>query len=166
MKNLYLVTFFVLTTICTNAQPVNPYVIGTAGDYFSNSTVSVSWTIGEIMGETYTNSNNSVTQGFHQPNYGIYTLGVNQLNPVKNIAAYPNPVTNNLTISFDNEQGKFIIEVYDILGKKISSESVEVNGVSLNTHKLAFSDYNSGIYLVQVISDATHSKSSFTIIKN
>lgn len=165
MKSLYLVTLFVLTAIFSNAQSANPFVIGTAGDYFSNSTVSVSWTIGEVIGETYSNSNNSVTQGFHQPNYSIYT-SINEFNSVKNIAAYPNPVTNNLTISFHDEQGSFIIIVNDILGKKISSESVEVNGFSLHTHNLAFGDYNPGIYLVQVICDATQLKSSFTIIKN
>lgn len=152
-------------TIYANAVPENPYVIGTAGGYFCNSTVSVAWTIGEIIGETYINNNIAITQGFHQPNYDIHTVIINELSDNKNIIVFPNPVTTNLTISFNNEHGKFIMEVYDILGKKIFYESVEVTEISLNT-KLTFDNYNSGVYIVRVISAATHSKSSFTIIKN
>ena len=148
------------------AQSVNPDVIATTGDYFSNSTVSVAWTIGETIGETYTSANNSVTQGFHQPDYGKYVVGINELNTNSTIVAYPNPVTNSLTISFDDAQGKFLIEVFDVIGKRLSAETVEVNSIAVNTHTLAFGNYNMGVYLVHITGTAMVSKHSFTIIKN
>lgn len=46
-------------------------VIGSQGDYFSSPTVSVAWTVGEVMSETYAPSNYFLTQGFHQPDFKI-----------------------------------------------------------------------------------------------
>ncbi len=164
MKNVYLTTLCVLTTIYVNAQSVNPDVVATSGGYFSNSTVFVAWTIGEVMGETYSTANNSITQGFHQPDYGM--VGINDLNTNSTIVAYPNPVTNNLIISFDAAQGKFLIEVFDVMGKRLFAETAEVNSISKNTQTLYFANYNMGVYLVRITNTASLSKSSFTIIKN
>ncbi|MBN2174518.1 MAG: hypothetical protein JW731_10310, partial [Bacteroidales bacterium] len=49
------------------AQSVSPEVIASAGDYFENSTGSLSWTLGEVMNETFSNGSNILTQGFQQP---------------------------------------------------------------------------------------------------
>jgi hypothetical protein len=49
------------------AQSLSPTVIATAGDYSTASGVSLSWTLGEIATETYTNGGYYLTQGFQQP---------------------------------------------------------------------------------------------------
>ena len=63
MKKVYL--FIGLVSVCffnVNAQEI----ISTSGDYFENTTGSISWTIGESMIETYTNGSEILTQGFQQ----------------------------------------------------------------------------------------------------
>lgn len=57
------------------AQSVSPEVISSAGDYYENGNVSLSWTLGEIATETYTNGNVILTQGFQQP-FGITIHGI------------------------------------------------------------------------------------------
>ena len=74
MKKLLLlfIAFFVLGY--SNAQSLDRIVIGSMGDYFWSPTVSVEWTIGEVMSETYSTSNIFLTQGFHQPNISSEVL--------------------------------------------------------------------------------------------
>jgi len=48
-------------------QSVSPDVIATSGDYFQNANVSLSWTMGELITETFSNGNIALTQGFQQP---------------------------------------------------------------------------------------------------
>ena len=69
-KNTYILLLIVI--ICLGGSKVkgqytSPEVIATAGDFFSNATVSISWTLGEITTETFTGSNVALTQGFQQP---------------------------------------------------------------------------------------------------
>ncbi len=51
------------------AQSLSQVIIGSAGEYYSNGKENISWTIGEVMIETYTTNSNYLTQGFHQPLY-------------------------------------------------------------------------------------------------
>lgn len=48
-------------------QSLAPTVVASQGDYYWSPTVSVAWTVGEVMSETYSASNYYLTQGFHQP---------------------------------------------------------------------------------------------------
>ncbi len=62
-----------LTVICvfghSQAQSLSRTVVGSQGNYFWSPTVSVAWTVGEVMSETYAPSNYFLTQGFHQPDF-------------------------------------------------------------------------------------------------
>jgi len=53
------------------AQSVKPEVIASAGDYFTSTNNSMSWTLGECITETYSSVNNTLTQGFQQSTYTI-----------------------------------------------------------------------------------------------
>jgi hypothetical protein len=50
-------------------------VISSSGDYFEGSNASISWTLGEIATETFTNGSVVLTQGFQQP-YTIMIHGI------------------------------------------------------------------------------------------
>lgn len=58
---LYLASWSVM------GQSGPPSAVVTAGDYFSISPGSFSWTLGEIMSETYAQPNGILTQGLQQP---------------------------------------------------------------------------------------------------
>ena len=68
MKKLLLVLTAIFACKYSNAQSLAPTVVSSQGNYFLSSTVSVAWTLGEVMSETYSSTNHFLTQGFHQPN--------------------------------------------------------------------------------------------------
>ena len=47
-------------------QVATPSVVSSSGDSYSNGGIMMDYTLGEIVVETYTNSNIILTQGFHQ----------------------------------------------------------------------------------------------------
>ena len=157
-----IIVLHLCSSFLAQAQSASPDVIASSGDYFSNANYSMAWTLGEVMTETYSPANNFFTQGFHQPDYGTLTF-VENLNSETSVIAFPNPVINDLHISFGNNNGVYLIKIFDAIGNILSAESVSTNGNSV--HILPLSNYPSGMYLVQAVNNASFSKSSYTIIK-
>lgn len=75
MKTPKLLLIFLFVPVFIYAQSVSPEVVTSSGDYYENANVSLSWTLGEIATETYTNGNVILTQGFQQP-FGITIHGI------------------------------------------------------------------------------------------
>lgn len=71
MKRILHAITYLLIPAFLCAQSVSPEVISSSGDYFEGSNGSLSWTLGEIATETFSNGNNILTQGFQQPNMGL-----------------------------------------------------------------------------------------------
>ena len=71
-------------------QVTTPSVVSSSGDSYSNGGVIMDYTLGEIVIETYTNSNTILTQGFHQGDLKVTTAVVNL--DIKT-RIYPNPTT-------------------------------------------------------------------------
>ncbi len=69
MKKLFLLISIGTAFNYCHAQSLARTVIGSQGDYFSSPTVSVAWTVGEVVSETYATPYYFLTQGFHQPDY-------------------------------------------------------------------------------------------------
>ncbi len=54
------IAYFVTSSMQLHAQQV----IATAGGYYENDNIALSWTIGETVTETFTSENITLTQGF------------------------------------------------------------------------------------------------------
>ena len=146
-----------------HAQSVSPDVIATAGDFYSNASGSVSWTLGEPMGETYTSTNNILTQGFQQP-WDFGTGLPSGANPV-NADVYPNPTADVVNLQFDNlSSGQYVIEVYNALGQRMSAMQFAATPNSQATVSLA--DFANGIYFITVSKVDGTETSTFKITKN
>jgi hypothetical protein len=112
------------------------------------------------MSETYTSTNNNLTQGFHQP-FGLIVSGIPgsfAFGP----AVYPNPTAGLVFINMGNmPPGEYSIQLFDALGKKVSG-IVALGGdpapFSVQTEKFA-----NGIYLLRVSS--ANFDQSFRIVK-
>lgn len=59
--------FIVLLSKASSAQSLLQEVIGSAGSVNIVENVHISWTLGEVMIETFKKNNFYLTQGFHQP---------------------------------------------------------------------------------------------------
>ena len=86
MKYYFLILLIGLCATSLHAQEV----ITTLGSYDENATGLFSWTIGEGVIETFTNTNNILTQGFQQSK-----LTVTSINDLKDsgieLSVYPKP---------------------------------------------------------------------------
>jgi len=70
-----------------------------------------------------------------------------------NIKAYPNPVKNELTIELSNTiANAYTVNVYDLSGKKIMSRVSDISNTN-NKFNINTTNWNTGIYLVQIITD-------------
>ncbi|MCD4746833.1 MAG: hypothetical protein K8R58_11100 [Bacteroidales bacterium] len=67
MKKISTLLLGLAISFAVTAQSVSPEVVASAGDYFEGTNASLSWTLGEIATETYSNGSNILTQGFQQP---------------------------------------------------------------------------------------------------
>jgi len=143
MKKIYLILIIFSTFyINLNAQEI----ISSSGDYFQNATVSVSWTIGEPITETYNNGTNILTQGFQQSkltSVSIFEL----LNEGIKVSIAPNPTQDYINLYIDNFKG-INYQLYDFTGKII--KQAEVNSCET---KIFFSELSSAAYFLNVIKE-------------
>lgn len=65
---IWLLLSLIFISRYSDAQSLSPTVVASQGGYFSTPTVSIEWTLGEVMSETFDAQNHFLTQGFHQPN--------------------------------------------------------------------------------------------------
>jgi len=136
--------------ILGQAQEASPYVIATAGDYFSNNDFSISWTLGETVTETIGTDDVILTQGFQQPSYEIGSA-VPQYNDNRfSIKAFPNPARNYLKIQVKgNENTDLNIEFFDAIGRKLINARMESGTAEM---ELNLTPYHPGMYFLKVSS--------------
>jgi hypothetical protein len=164
-KYLILVCTFFLFFIA-RSQSISPQVIATAGDYFVGTNASLSWTLGEVITETVSNTNYTLTQGFQQPHYNI--TGIPDDPTVKNeplgdISIYPNPVGDQLNVSFkDMNQNNVIITLFDLNGKILLNEIAE-NTTSIKQLNMTY--VAKGNYVIRFASKDGKYLKSFKVVK-
>ena len=138
------------------AQSISPEVIASAGEHFDNGTTQLSWTLGEVVIDTYDNGTNIVTQGFHQTQLTVTSVEENLAEIRLNM--YPNPTSEVLNIDLGNNEIDIEIKVFDMSGKLIHSDKIEAYQTK---YVVPMNLVATGNYLVQMQSvdgkmNATH----------
>ena len=123
-------------------QVTSPSVISNSGDSYSNGSIIMDYTLGEIVIETYTNSTTILTQGFHQ---GILKVNTSVENIDIKTKVYPNPTTNFIIIELEKNVNADIL-VYDINGKIVIKDKLNDE----QQKQLDFSFLNQGNYLLHI----------------
>lgn len=161
MKRLLLL-LAVSASVVSTAQSLSPQVVSSAGDFFSNASGSVSWTLGEPMGETYSQTSNILTQGFQQPDdFGTDVIGDDPVNA----EIYPNPTADVVNLQFGTDvNGQYLIEIYNTLGQQLRSVTYTASPSSQTAVSLA--DYSDGIYFITVRKADGTQTSTFRVTKN
>ncbi len=91
-------------------------------------------------------------------------VDANELFAEGGLTIFPNPVKNNLTLQWTAEKaGEASLEIFDLLGKKIKTESFDIF-IGDMQQTINTSDLPSGNYFVQLIFDGN--RKAFKIIKN
>lgn len=125
-----------------------PSVLASAGGYGEGSSITLSWTLGELAVTTLSGNTMILTQGFQQP--AIWGVGINRMESGTEISVFPNPVMDELNILFNTGlPGDFILEVQDVTGRMISQ--LQYGQVRPGDRViLNMSEYLSGIYFLQI----------------
>ena len=161
MKKIFILTTAVLAFFISNAQEQE--VISSAGEHYSNGSVQISWTLGEIVTETATDGNNIVTQGFHQTNLTITKIEEEYINNVDaSITIFPNPTSDLATINLtDVDISNFIFELNDNKGKTILKKNFESESEVID-----FSQYAASIYYIRIYNKSGTYANTFEVIKD
>ena len=123
-------------------QVTSPSVVSSSGDSYSNGSVIMDYTLGEIVVETHTNSSTILTQGFHQ---GVLKVNTEVVNIDIKTKVYPNPTTNFLIIELEKNVNADIL-VYDINGKIVIKDRLN----NEQQKQLDFGFLKQGNYLLHI----------------
>lgn len=132
------------------SQKIILSVLAPAGDYKSLSGYSLSWTMGEVMTETFASGDLKLTQGFQQPGLFV-SSGLPDEHLNWTINAYPNPVSHKLIISFQGLQGNPFIHIalMDIMGRIVIMNELKNLPESYH-YSLDLENLERGIYILRV----------------
>jgi Secretion system C-terminal sorting domain len=145
------------------AQSLSASVVASTGGQFTSAFGSLDWTLGEIMTETYQNTNGIFSQGFQQPN----TFNITGLEEAmkKNILIYPIPTYGELTLDFKGlDISECVVELIDLQGRKLLSKPLQINAAQ-RQHKLSLVDMAASLYLLRIQSTTSSAEYSFRIVK-
>ncbi len=147
-----------LTALCATLLQAQE-VIATSGDYYENTSGSLSWTISESVSETFENTNNILTQGFHQSRLTV--TSINEITgPDFVINAFPNPAAEFVTLKVDSKKTENLwYKLFDINGELLLHKKVKSNET-----EIPFSSYAHSTYFVKVLDNSKVLK-IFKIVK-
>jgi hypothetical protein len=132
----------------------------TGGDA-TGSGGSVAYSVGQIVYTTHTGTTGSVAQGVQQPYEISVVLGIENSLIDLDISAYPNPTTQNLTLSIGNDISETLhFQLCDLSGKIIERRKISNRTETIHMENLA-----TGPYFLKV-SNANNEVKIFKIIKN
>ena len=143
---------FVSCFLASTAFNQNLELISSSGAYDEDAGGSVSWSVGEVVIETYEGGSNDVTQGFHQSD--IYIVSVENHIEME-ISIYPNPTsdyinisaTEKLRINIFDASGK-LVEIVDMLGNE---DQIDISHLSRGAYTFMFQSNGQLVKTVKII---------------
>ncbi len=168
MKNIFITFIIIVSSLFyVYGQSIYPSVVSPSGNNFYDSNNKLSWTLGELAVKTINSGNNTISQGFQQPDYNNGNFIKKVIDNV-DFTLFPNPVKDNLYIYVESEKKLDLnIEIINIVGNKINA----IMTYSTDYYKINMSDLSKGIYVVKItvnndsVPTSKQKRESFRIIK-
>jgi len=124
-------------------QRIDNYAITAAGSDFQQNNISLSWTLGETINETFSNEHLVLSQGLLQSEQSNGDdLSTSTVHTIQN-HVYPNPASHVLTLQTGDANG--IYNIYNLTGNLILSGPINTTQQNINVSLL-----QKGMYLLQV----------------
>jgi hypothetical protein len=112
--------------------------------------------------ETYTGSNVTLTQGFHQNSYEIVSIDKFTF-PEFEIAVFPNPTSDYVNYEIRSEQEEFNklnVEIIDMQGKTLLKKKI-----TSTKGKFSLQSFSNNIYFLKILTDSGKPVKVFKIQK-
>lgn len=136
-------------------------VIASAGGGGGGSNGFLSWTVGEVVVQTFYSDDYLLTQGFHQSNLIISSVR-NVSDPSFQVSVFPNPTHEKIVITITSQNSQSIaICLFDCFGRYITKISGFSSAMQINV-----SDYQPGIYFLRISEPATGRMAYCKVMKN
>lgn len=148
MRIILLLTIVITTSHIMQAQSV----LATGGSSYASPSVSVNWTVGETVIQTFDTNSTLVTQGMHQDN--ALPTNINEQSP-NLLTLWPNPARESVTIS-GSKQPIERVEIFDAVGKLVVTHAQKN---TFNVEPLA-----AGSYVVRVYSNARSEEHRLVVV--
>lgn len=161
MKTIIIIAFL-FVCLFAKSQTIIQDVISSGGGYYENGNSKLSVTIGETLTDTYSNANNTLTQGFQQSDYNITSIEELAKEGISAIV-FPNPTTNKINLKFEqktNESISYVINDYS--GKTIKNSDILKEETVV---EIDFSTFASGIYFLKVFNKSGDFQKTFKVDK-
>lgn len=161
-KTFFLLIIAFITISVSRAQSLSQVVIASSGATISGTSNTLSFTAGESVIGKISNGEN-LGQGFWQGAIEGVVLSNEDFTLDVQTTVYPNPVIDNLNISFKDMAGQdFDIAIYDLNGRQVYQKGLRDN---TSNETLSLSEFSSGMYILNIEQRATGKSKSFKIIK-
>jgi hypothetical protein len=161
MKLSSLALLLLLVAATAHAQRLEPSVIAVTGGHAQNSSVQISWTVGQTSVETHRfNATASLTEGFQQS--FLTVIPVRERSVPFSLQLYPNPARHAVLISIDGVQDDMKLVLYNLLGEIVLQHDVR-GGERLVRLNLASMPV--GLYMLAALSSTGKQAALYKILK-
>ena len=131
-----------------------------AGGSGKSGNLSINWSIGEVITETFVSMPFKLTQGVQQPHIKVEPVAGMSEMKIYQITAYPNPANDVVIVSIaESAENQLTLKVFDINGRL-----VHIAPITGNETRIHVKNFAAGIYLMQIM-DKNNNVQTFKIIK-
>ena len=159
MKPLLLSLLFSIV-LNVSAQSFIPDVIVASGDVFENNDISLSWTIGENIIESFSETDLIILNGFYEFDFSderYNTLDENNFE----IEVFPTITQDIIQIHFSNAFTLgFTACIYDLTGKKVDEEEIVLEQTQIDLSMLA-----PGFYFLSIFDNENSLQYNIKLLK-
>ncbi|MEX2233788.1 MAG: T9SS type A sorting domain-containing protein [Cyclobacteriaceae bacterium] len=145
-----------LSSYGLNAQALQ--VFSSAGESIKNSSGELSFTVGEMIIETWTQNHGSLSAGFHRPVISMAITGTREFTDI-GIEVYPNPALDHVVVQTPGDN-KLLIVVSDNLGRTMCRHLHDSD-----FSNISFDNMPPGMYYLIVYKNDTRIR-TFKILKS
>lgn len=162
MKKWNPLIFCLLTSLWSYGQNITPEVIGSSGGRAIGTNLVIDWTLGEVATTTLNGSNNTITQGFHQPYLLLNSLKELQ-KPLIEIIVFPNPTSKQINVkSKEILADGFYLVLSSIDGRLLKEVQIQSQE---NQWLFDLEKFATGNYLLTLFSPSKESQQVYKIQK-
>ena len=160
MKQKWKVLFNVLLLgLCSFTPLFSQVAVNASGGGSNTIDGSIEYSIGNVFYTSVTTNEGSLTEGV-QHTYDITNVGIQEQDLNISLSVFPNPTTDVLNLATCFNTKGFSFELIDLLGNQL-----EIQLIESNPSIIKMLSYNTGTYILNILSEDKKVLQSFKIIK-